>query len=172
MIWFLLGLVGGVALCAAFPPLPEWARSLALGLAKGHSGGNPVEKPVAVGRALANIARFIWRWKWAILVVLLFFLGFGWMRGCAPSLGDFGKSKGEIALERDIAINRADVEGVVHEATAEIMAEFNRRMGGLEAAAMASRQILESVPDDASDLEYLRSWASADRLLYDAGAGG
>lgn len=131
IFWF--GLLCGVALCAAFPPLPVGVRSLVLGLRSRAVTSNLAPQsrqrqdnlaPTTaqseamgsrkLGRAVANIARFLWRWKWALLVVAFFFFGVGLLRGCVPSIGDLGKSRGEIALERELAQAETELQEAVN----------------------------------------------------------
>jgi len=52
-----------------------------------------------IGSAIVNLLGFLWRWKWALLALVLFVVVGGMLRGCVPF--HFGES-------REHAITRAD----------------------------------------------------------------
>jgi hypothetical protein len=116
-------------------------------------------KPIQIGRALANLASFLWRWKWAILVVCFFSLAVGLMRGCAGPL-DFGKSRGQIALERELAEANAAVKE--HEAR---LAELSRDLAVNTERDRARRAA--AIAEAEQDISNAESQVDPD-ALYDA----
>ena len=106
----------------------------------------PPNKNIEIGRALANLASFLWRWKWAILVVCFFSLAVGLMRGCAGPL-DFGKSRGQIALERELAEGEVEVREKIIDrdaAISEIRAELAAVRATLQANHQRGRDAIEA----------------------------
>lgn len=88
----------------------------------------PDAPPVTVAQAsknvitgLARICAFCWRYKLALLALAIFIMGASVLRGCSIPFADIGKSRGQIALEREIA------EGEV-----ETQKTINKRDGALD----------------------------------------
>lgn len=59
----------------------------------------PPNKPIRWGKAIANIGSFIWRWKWALLVLVLFIAFSAWRAGAWSPFDLFGPSKAELRFE-------------------------------------------------------------------------
>lgn len=167
MIW--LALIAGIIVGQFFPnQFREWVRGVAgkarglvlgaapaskvsMGISAEIPAGNevrptPPNKNIEIGRALANLASFLWRWKWAILVVCFFSLAVGLMRGCAGPL-DFGKSRGQIALERELAEGEVEVREKIIDrdaAISEIRAELAAVRATLQANHQRGRDAIEA----------------------------
>lgn len=119
MMGFVLAFLAGVVFASFLPDsFRDWVRGVA-GKARGFALGAapartltevsppPANKPINAGKAIANVLGFFgnllaWIAKHPVpaigLVLLALFLVFG-----APSCSPFGKSRGELRLEREIA---------------------------------------------------------------------
>lgn len=197
MIW--LALIAGIIAGQFFPDqFREWVRALA-GKARGlvlgaapasvseirasahnadlsqsdHSAEvrpSPPNKPIVFGRALSNLAGFLWRWKWAILVLCFFILAVGLMRGCAGPL-DFGKSRGQIALERELAEQEVRTQEQLRKrdaAIAEIRSQTAVQLAQIRLESQRGRDAIAAATpehEDPIDPNLVAAWRDAlDRL--------
>lgn len=177
---FCLGLGFGVAVCMFWPGLESIVRasmSSAWTYARRyvpktqvmpHDHNSPIE-PTSRPRWATNIVAFLWRWKGPLAVLVLLMFVMGAMRACVP-FGDLGKSRGEIRLERDIAVRTDAVRAEVHAGALEISNDWNRRAANIDAALTRGRETLEDIPRETSELDFLLAWAGADRELLDTGS--
>lgn len=156
------GKARGLVLGAAPAPVSE-IRASAHNVDLSQSDHSPEVRPtppnknIQIGRALANVAGFLWRWKWAIIAALIFTLLVGLMRGCAGPL-DFGKSRGQIALERELAEANAEVRKHERDLSdfATGLAERTYRDRDRAAAAVenAEQELSNAVEQDDFDAMY------------------
>ena len=126
------------------------------------------------GQALGNVGRFLWTFKWAILVILFFFFGMGLLRGCVRlPLGEsreHAQMRAELAqaeAETQAAINARDAiiaqaaqEAAVHRAQISMLLEQGHRE--IEAATPSD----ETPIDPALERAFL---GSLERLYANAG---
>jgi hypothetical protein len=197
MAWaFFLGVGCGVALCAFFPQVEDGARAV-LGACKTFLLGikpnipdrngaradtlQPPQFPKAVnfdGQAVARAASnlftgagrilsFLWEHKRALLVISLFFFGMGLLRGCVhlPTW----ESREHAIVRADTAERIAEHNKEIGRASVEIMDAFHAREASITHDLESAREAVESVPDDAAQIDVLRAWARADRSLLDNG---
>lgn len=122
-----------------------------------------------VAAATPNLLRAAWTFKYVILVVVLFLSGVAWLRGCAGpvSLGDLGKSRGQIIAERDAARSGQQVTIRIDQAAQAASDAFISTRDRLRDAHAAGRQIVEA-HSHAGDADFLLAYAAADRGLLDA----
>lgn len=133
-----------------------------------------VAKPAFVSRkalhswfsVAKNLAGFLWRWKWAILVLALFLSLGSMLKSCVP-FGDIGKSKGEIARERDRAEATLERQVELDRAVVRITGEWHTLSGQIRDRLATAREQIEDVPRETADLDFLLAWAGADRGLLD-----
>ena len=115
--------------------------------------------------AAGNIAGFVARYWKPIALVALALLIMGVLRGCHfPFVGDIGKSRGEIILERDLAIRGAEIASKFGDARVEITRSFDNTASSIARDLAAGTDELENLRD-AETLLFLTGWASADRRL-------
>ncbi len=122
------------------------------------SGG----RSVSWGRALANLGGFIWRYKWALLVLVIFIFGVSVLRGCTPGLPGF-KSKADLRAELREA--RAENEARKTEA---LIAEYAGRRG--DETQARERRIERAVSQGQREIEHASTQDDFD-ALYRAYAG-
>ena len=81
----------------------------------------------------------------------------------------FGKSRGELARERDQARADLGAEREMARAIVPIVGEWRETRARIEAAHEHSRETLENVPRGTlRETDFLLAWARADRSLRDA----
>lgn len=120
-------LILGILLGAMIPAPFKAQASRFVGAARdavvGHAPApvNPVKTVANIGLGLARICAFCWRYKLLLLGIAIFIMGASVLRGCSIPFADIGKSRGQIALEREIA------EGEV-----ETQKTINKRDGALD----------------------------------------
>lgn len=146
--------------------LAAFAAGMMLGLSA------PPEVRAAWGKiaaAMPRILRAAWAFKYVILVVVLFLSGVAWLRGCAGpvSLGDLGKSRGQIIAERDAARSGQQVTIRIDQAARAASDAFVSTRDRLRDARDAGRHITEAT-SHAGDAAFLLAYAAADRGLLDA----
>lgn len=177
LIGILAGLLTGLA-------APETWRAWVRGRLEAVIGAIPQSQPFRRGAPNKPIrwdrpASGLWKYKWAILVVVFFALGFGVLRGCDGGL--FGKSRDALALEARLAEAEAELQAQLRERDARI-AQIEQdavvRRAQLETLRRQGAAELEAArPDNETPLDpdLVRIWrASLDRLrepASDAGSG-
>lgn len=177
------GIVAGLALAVLVPDIEPFFRGAWGRLAGGFY--QLQKKPPAFFRSVASVGKtvwpkppnfaslirnlgsvfsFCWRWKWAILAVTLFLLLSNTLSSCAH----FGKSRGELARERDQARADLGAEREMARAIVPIVGEWRETRARIEAAHEHARETLENAPRENGETDFLLAWARADRGLLDA----
>ena len=115
--------------------------------------------------AIGNVAGFLLRYWKPLALICLALAIMGVLRGCHfPFVGDLGKSRGEIILERDLATRRAEIATKFGDARVEITRQFDRTASSIERDLAIGTEEIEDLRD-AETTVFLLAWAAADRRL-------
>lgn len=120
----------------------------------------------AFARAGGNIIAFLWRWRGPIAALLVLVVIAGVMRSCASPF-DLGKSRGEIRLERDLALEQSRITAIVAERDAAIAAAAQavavRRAEIVYIARQGREEIASAQPliESPIDAKLVTAWRGA-----------
>ena len=114
-------------------------------------------------RGFFSAMELLWRWKWAVLACVVFFWASAALTSCTP----WGKSKGEIARERDQARADLEAEREMTRVIVPIIGQWRETRARIETAHETALDAIE-VPRGTSETDFLLAWARADRGLLDA----
>ena len=115
-----------------------------------------IERPMQGSIQASAVLAFLWKAKWAILLLLLFVFGVGALRGCVPF--DFAKSRDTLRAERNA--ERLNTEVAKHEAdlgalSAELAERSQTRARRADAiVAQADQDLEDAVSQDDFDALY------------------
>ena len=131
----------------------------------------PARNVPTIGTILSNLGQFAsWcarNWKW-IGCLLLALVIFSVMRSCGDAFG-WGKSRGEIRRDAERNENTLEARNETTIAGQEEGEHFRNDARAITEELERGNEALESVPREASTLDFLRAWRDADNSLLYAG---